>query len=112
MGASRADVVPWQPEGLPAAREVGDWRYVVVEELIDGLALLRRCSWPFADERGHLVWPDEAADATTATVILLQAQLYTPNGLRRDPRIGDTFAVVADRAGSWPDHTEDPSPRT
>jgi hypothetical protein len=104
--------VPWQPAGLPAAAvpaEVDGWRYVVVEEIVDAVAVLRRWRWPLADERGHLVWPAETQeDATTVPVALLQAQLYTPNGIQRAPRVGDAFAVVAPTAAArWPARTRD-----
>lgn len=103
--------VPWQPDGLPTVTAVDDvagWRYVVLEEIVDAVAVLRRWRWPLADERGHLVWPAETQeDATAVPVELLQAQLYTPNGLQRTPRVGDTFAVVSDTAARWPARTLD-----
>ena len=109
---------PWQVLGLPRARsaaQVQGWRYVVLEEIVDDVALLRRWSWPLADEHGHLVWPQEhQQDATTITLSLLRNQLYAPNGLQREPRIGDTFAVLPDdtqatQVGTrrWPVHTRD-----
>jgi hypothetical protein len=55
--------VPWAPEDLPiAADEVGGWSYVVVEEIVDDVAVLRRWSWPVVDPLGRLLWP-EAAEA-------------------------------------------------
>lgn len=101
---------PWHVLGLPRARsaaQVAGWRYVVLEEIIDDVALLRRWGWPLADERGHLVWPHvEQQDYTTTPVSVLREQLYGPSGLRRDPRIGDTFAVIAETAaGPWPGRT-------
>jgi hypothetical protein len=98
---------PWKVVGLPkprtAARAEG-WRYVVLEEIVDDVALLRRWRWPVADERGHLVWPrEEQQDSTATPVSALRDQLYTPNGLQREPRIGDTFAVIEDSAAKpWP----------
>jgi hypothetical protein len=106
---------PWHVAGLPRARtadRTAGWRYVVLEEIVDGVALLRRWTWPLADERGHLVWlQDEQLDSTTAPVSGLRDQLYRPNGLQREPRIGDTFAVIADAAaGPWPASTRDLAP--
>jgi hypothetical protein len=85
---------------------------VVLEEIIDDVALLRRWGWPLADERGHLVWPHvEQQDCTTAPVSVLREQLYGPSGLRRDPRIGDPFAVIAETAaGPWPARTRNLRP--
>lgn len=115
---ARAPVVrrpPWHVLGLPRARsaaEVAGWRYVVLEEIIDEVALLRRWAWPLADERGHLVWPHaDQQDCTTTPVSVLREQLYGPSGLRRDPRIGDTFAVIAETAaGPWPARTRNLRP--
>lgn len=116
---ARAAVVhqrpPWHVLGLPPARSathVAGWRYVVLEEIIDDVALVRRWEWPLADEHGHLVWPHlEQQDFTTTPVSVLREQLYGPSGLRRSPRIGDTFAVIADTAaGHWPAHTRNLQP--
>lgn len=102
--------VPWHVDGLPVVTEAADvkgWRYVVVEEIVDAVAVLRRWRWPSADELGHLVWLDDVQeDATTVPVEVLRTQLYTPNALERDPRVGDTFAMVADTAPThWPRRT-------
>ncbi len=85
---------------------------MVLEEIIDDVALLRRWEWPWADERGHLVWPQsEQQDCTTIAVGLLREQLYKPSGLRREPRIGDTFAVIAETAARhWPARTRNLRP--
>jgi len=106
---------PWHVLGLPPARsaaQVVGWRYVVLEEMIDDVALLRRWRWPVADELGHLFWADVAQqDCTTTPVGVLRDQLYGPSGLRRAPRIGDTFAVIADTAARrWPPSTRNLRP--
>lgn len=106
-----SDGVPWRPRGLPlaeAAVDVADWAYVVVEEIVDEVAVLRRWSWPLADPLGRLFWPQETQhDSSAVEVVVLRAQLYEPNGLERLPRPGDTFALVHAGAGAWPDATAD-----
>ena len=104
---------PWHVAGLPPAETVEDtrgWRYVVVEEIVDHVALLRRWRWPVADPLGHLVWEhEEEQDSTAIPVVRLREQLYTPNGLQREPRVGDTFAVIVDGAvRRWPAQTQTP----
>jgi hypothetical protein len=81
---------------------------VVLEEIVDEVALLRRWRWPLADERGHLIWADqEQLDSAAVPVSALLEQLYKPSKLQRDPRIGDTFAVIADTAARrWPSTTK------
>jgi len=94
---SSDELVPWAPEDLPVTgAQLASWSYVVLEEVIDRLALLRRWPWPSADSLGRLVWPGVTEHATQAAVLdlgVLTAQLYVPSGLRRQPRCGDTFAV-------------------
>ena len=89
--------IPWAPEDLPiAADELGSWSYVVLEEIVDEVALLRRWPWPVVDPLGRLLWPAGAehdSDAAAVALDLLTAQLYAPNGIERQPRCGDTFAV-------------------
>jgi hypothetical protein len=89
--------VPWAPEDLPIASEdLGGWSYVVVEEIVDDVALLRRWPWPVVDPLGRLLWPDGAEHDSGAAAVdleLLKAQLYGPNPIEREPRCGDTFAA-------------------
>lgn len=89
--------VPWAPEALPINRhELGQWSYVVLEEIVDEIVVLRRWPWPTVDRLGRLVWTggtEHDTDSITVDVELLKAQLYTANGLQRQPRCGDTFAV-------------------
>lgn len=89
--------VVWVPEDLQAqAEDLAAFSYVVVEEVVGSLALLRRWPWPEVDQHGRLIWVADNeydSDAAAVAVELLRAQLYSPNGLRRRPRCGDTFAV-------------------
>jgi hypothetical protein len=89
--------VPWAPEDLPIKRNgFALWAYVVLEEIVDDIALLRRWPWPVVDPLGRLVWPggaEQDTDAIAVDIGLLKEQLYKPNGLERQPRCGDTFAV-------------------
>jgi hypothetical protein len=106
MTVTQAGVVPWAPEGLPVPVDAlpGSWSYVVLEEIVDDLALLYRWRWPVVDPLGHLLWPQATEHDTgsaTINVALLRAQLYTPNGLMRRPRCGDTFAVARLQTGRW-----------
>ena len=98
------DAVPWAPEDLPVAPgRLRSWTYVVLEELVDGVCLLRRWSWPVADPLGRLSWPDgsELSDgAVTIGIDRLRAQLYLPNDIARVPRVGDVFAVER-TPGRW-----------
>lgn len=101
--------VPWFPNSLhkyaaDAAELRAGWSYVVLEEVVDGTALLLRWPWPMADRNGRLHWPrGDAREVLEASVAVatLDKQLYKPNRLRREPRVGDTFAArVSDRA-AW-----------
>jgi hypothetical protein len=89
--------VPWAPEDLPLPRdELRSWNYVVLEEIVDEVALLRRWSWPVVDPLGRLLWLDNTEHNTGEAAIdvrLLKEQLYQPNELEREPRCGDTFAI-------------------
>ena len=89
--------VPWAPEALPINRhEFDQWTYVVLEEIVDEIAVLRRWPWPTVDRLGRLVWTggtEHQTDETAVDLGLLKSQLYTPNGLLREPRCGDVFAV-------------------
>jgi hypothetical protein len=98
--------VAWCPEDLQVAPDelLAHWNYVVLEEIVDERALLRRWPWPVVDQRGRLVWPDDSDQDTTAATIdvdVLRAQLYRANGLERTPRIGDVFAVQDVQESRW-----------
>lgn len=74
--------------------------YVVLEEMVDDVALLRRWPWPRVDQLGRLVWPDGGehdTDAVTIDIERLRTQLYLPNRILRVPRVGDTFCVAPPR---------------
>jgi hypothetical protein len=97
--------VAWCPEDLPVpVEQLSAFGYVVVEELVGRLALLRHWPWPDVDQFGRLVWVGESEQDSTAAAIdldLLRAQLYTPNRLRRRPRCGDAFAVQDAGGTGW-----------
>ena len=97
--------VPWAPEDLPiAADDVGAWGYIVLEEIVDDVALLRRWPWPVVDPLGRLLWPEGAehqSDAAAVDLELLKAQLYSPNRIEREPRCADTFAAPRGANERW-----------
>ena len=102
----------WAPEDLPiTADELDSWSYVVLEEIVDDLALLRRWPWPVVDPLGRLLWPDAAEheqDAAAVDLELLKAQLYDANRIERAPRCGDTFAAPRQASQHWrAKHTND-----
>jgi hypothetical protein len=99
--------IPWSPEDLPVpAEELAGLSYVVVEEFVGSLALLRRWPWPAVDPLGRLVWLEDSeydSEAAAVPIDLLRAQLYAPSKLKRRPRCGDTFAVRGPVAAAWQD---------
>jgi hypothetical protein len=104
--------VRWAPEDLPiAADELGSWGYVVLEEIVDDVALLRRWPWPVVDPLGRLLWPEGAEHESDDAVVdldRLKAQLYVPNRIEREPRCGDTFAAPRGAHDHWRGaHTND-----
>jgi hypothetical protein len=89
-------MVLWRPEALEAATgagvSLGDFAYVMVEELVDKLILLMAWPWPEADDQGRVFWPVEQElnyKTAVTTRDLLRYQLYRPNRLQRMPRFGD-----------------------
>src|SRR5687768_11893694 len=54
----------WVPEGWTERVEPGesDW-YAVVDELMDGTAVVAYAPWPHLDEVGRLAFGDEATDS-------------------------------------------------
>ena len=125
-----AGQVPWVPRSLHEyVHDPGElreqWCYVILEEIVDGVALLMRWPWPLADEKGRLFWPREDDDQVreaSIPVTALRRQLYQPGHVQRAPRVGDTFAVrrtdrpgwaakdtVTDVAELFPDHVIDVS---
>lgn len=102
--APPGSTVAWRPVDLPLPGGQPGFGYVVLEELVGRLALLRRWPWPEVDQCGRLVWTGGSEQDSVAAAIdvdLLRAQLYLPNRLRRRPRCGDTFAVQGPAAGGW-----------
>ncbi len=96
---------PWRPERLTAVLGEGrvqELRYVVLEELVDHIAVLQAWPWPVVDDEGRLTWPLEQLTAgpleIATDVLRLRQQCYRAS-VQRVPRSGDTFAGrVADRA--------------
>jgi hypothetical protein len=105
IGTPPGSTVAWAPEDLPpAAEQLAAFSYVVLEEIVGRLALLRRWAWPEVDQFGRVLWlngSDCDSGAAAIALDLLQAQLYTPNRLRRRPRCGDTFAVQGAAQAAW-----------
>lgn len=104
-----AEPVPWFPSGLrkhvaDAGDLRGGWCYVVLEEIIDGVALLLRWPWPLADDEGRLFWhqdDDDEVREASVPVVVLRDELYRPSKVRRPPRVGDTFAVRRAGTAGW-----------
>ncbi len=102
-------VVPWFPESLQSQVAGADeltsgWRYVVLEEVVDGTALLLSWPWPLADAGGRLTWTvedDREPRDASVLVRLLRHRLYEPAGLRRTPRVGDTYAALHADTPGW-----------
>jgi hypothetical protein len=97
----------WVPDSLHKEDvDLAGFSYVILEELIDQLALLMASPWPKADAAGRPVW-ESAEDRRDAAIDqrLLQEQLYAASKLKRTPRVGDVFAV--ERLGPGWD-TDDP----
>jgi hypothetical protein len=99
LGTDREDGVTWLPErvraGVPDA-DLPHLSYVVVEELVDGVANLMAWAWPRVDRKGRLFWtPSEQAQPVQISAPLgaLVRQLYDAARLERRPRCGDTFAA-------------------
>lgn len=94
--------VPWRPERLMrTGLQVHEGlRYLVVEEVVDGVCVLLAWPWPRVDRKGRLAWSAEDGDPVEIAVPLeqLRDQVYRGR-LQRDPRCGDTFAgALADSA--------------
>ncbi|MDP8929106.1 MAG: hypothetical protein M3O70_11185 [Actinomycetota bacterium] len=73
--------------------------YVVVEEIVDGVAGLTVSAWPYADQAGRLRFQadDTTHDSFEVSIPLtrLRSELYA-GFVERDPRIGDVFAMRLD----------------
>src|SRR5215211_785024 len=112
-GPARAKLKPWEPPEVAEqlARD-GDWdkiRYIVVDELHEGVAGLVVSPWPRIDARGRLVFGDEDESrrvATQAPVLLALLRKTRLPVVRRDVddrtagklrdrrlAIGDVFAA-------------------
>lgn len=94
---TEAEGAPWRPERLiRAGLQVDDrLRYVVVEEVVDGISVLQVWPWPRVDGKGRLSWATDERGPVELAVLVeqLRDQLYRGR-IRRKPRCGDTFAGV------------------
>jgi hypothetical protein len=98
IAMSDQDARTWLPDSLHgevSRRKLAKYSYVVLEELIQGSALLLAWPWPEADSVGVPTWPRRTAEPLESVIDVepLRAQLYRPSRLRRPPRVGDVFAV-------------------
>lgn len=106
----------WIPEGWAEGVEPrdSDW-YVVVDELMDGTAVLAYARWPRLDEVGRLSFGDEGTDARRALGMPEDRLQKVVDAARRgsspddDPavverplRVGDTFLAHGIEPGDEP----------
>lgn len=116
-GPDRAALRPWEPgsvgERLAADGRWDAVRYIVVDELHEGVAGLVLNPWPHVDERGRLVFGDEDESRRIATatgallavlrdtrlpVVSVPIDEQTEEQLReRQVAIGDVFAARISR---------------
>ena len=135
LGRKRAGLEPWRPAEIDQLRPKDDWgdvRYIVVDELQEGIAGLVVSPWPVVDRKGRLVFGDEESSirvaVPSATLLALLEKERVPvvqkavvddatlEALQvRELRIGDTFAARVGRdpgepGGGGPagDKPEDP----
>lgn len=112
-GPARAKLEPWKlPEVAKLLAKDGDWdnvRYIVVDEINEGVAGLVVTPWPRLDKRGRLVFGEEdesrrvAAPARVLLAVLRETRLpvvadevdEVTKGLLRERKlaIGDVFAA-------------------
>jgi hypothetical protein len=93
--------VLWAPESMQHAMrggggELGSWSYVIVEEIVDAVAVLSRWPWPMVDQTGGLFWDHEDEYDRLEAVVpvrVLHEKLYQNNEVARRPRPGDAFAT-------------------
>lgn len=86
-------------EGIDSLRLL---RYVVLEEIVDGVVTLLAWKWPMVDSKGRLFWPAEDPLEISIASEVLHQQLYAAARFKRTPRPGDTFAG---QPGRLPDHS-------
>lgn len=106
----------WVPEGWAEGAEPSDsdW-YAVVDELMDGTAVLAYAAWPRLDEVGRLAFGDEATDAEQTVSVPVERLQAIVDAARRaasaddDPavverplRVGDAFLVRTIEPGDEP----------
>jgi hypothetical protein len=121
-GPARAKLEPWKlPEVAELLAKDGDWdkvRYIVVDELHEGVAGLVVSPWPRLDDHGRLVFGEEdesrrvAAESKVLLAVLRERRLpvvadevdESTKGLLRERRlaIGDVFAARIDEPPGEP----------
>ena len=121
-GPARAKLEPWNlPEVAELLAKDGDWdkvRYIVVDELHEGVAGLVVSPWPRLDAHGRLVFGEEdesrrvAAGSKVLLAVLRERRLpvvadevdESTKGLLRERRlaIGDVFAARIDEPPGEP----------
>lgn len=97
---------PWFPDVLPEGFEFTKLdAYVVVDELLDGVAVLATSYWPLLDQAGRLSFANEGGSTYGIDASHLQARLNEQRGailettemdaalVDRPLRIGDTFLI-------------------
>ena len=104
---------PWLPGSLAehgyTQDTVGALSYIVIDEVVDGMAGLVVSEWPAADGLGRLRFDHPERELEIAVPIeRLRAEVYEhEQALRREPRIGDVFAGVVPRE-LWRHADEEP----
>lgn len=85
----------WVPEGWTEGVEPrdSDW-YAVVDELLDGTAVVAYAPWPRLDEVGRLAFGDEATDAGHAISVAESRLQAIVDAARREVSVNDDPAVV------------------
>lgn len=94
---------PWLPACLaahgltaqPGADAVDRLTYLVLEEVVEGVAVLTAAPWPAADGHGRLRFPTAEVPEVAIAGDRLERELYE-GWLDRSPRIGDVFAAPVD----------------
>lgn len=103
-----AEAPPWVPPGFARRRIAwAELSYIVVDELLGGVAGLVVSKWPRLDQRGRLRFPGErwriGARVEELEALLAERRelpdTTTPSDdvLRRPLRIGDVFAARTER---------------
>ncbi len=100
---------PWRPRGVGLPRkseELERLSYVVVDEIVEGMADVSVSPWPAVDDRGRLLFPDEPPRSVQADVAALLEYLrgidFRPGDPPQELRMGAAFAAQVRREGLEP----------